>query len=55
MAMEVEVEVTITMAWWWRPYVWLLVHTAVLSGRQPDMDKLKGMCSRAMRVKVAPK
>lgn len=50
----VEVEITITMAWWWRPYVWLLIHVAVLSGAEPDMGKLKRMCNRAMRVKVGP-
>lgn len=47
--------VTIHFAWWFRPYVSMLITFCVLMQREPDWEKLQRVIQRSMRVRVEPR
>jgi hypothetical protein len=51
---KLECEVTVTMAWWFRPYVKVLCFVAVATGKEPDWDRFQHVIAAAMRIKMGP-
>lgn len=44
-----KVSVTVRFAWWLRPYLFGVALASVLSGANPDMEKVRRMIDRALR------
>lgn len=45
------ITVEIHIAWWYQPYVDMLVFFCNLMGAEPDWDKLERLLQRAVRIK----
>lgn len=50
---QIKLHIVVSMAWWLRPWLWLVVRVAVLSGNTPDWDKVAAMIARSLRVRVS--
>lgn len=46
------VRMEISLAWWLRPYLAVLIAVAVMLGREPDLEKLQRVIQRAVRLRV---
>lgn len=44
-----RITVIVYMAWWWRLCAWGIVITVLLTGCEPDMQKVGRMALRAVR------
>lgn len=47
-----EMRITVSLAWWWQPYLYGIACMVFLTGMQPDMEKVARVIRRAIRVKV---
>lgn len=47
-----EMRITVSLAWWWQPYLYGIATMVFLTGMQPDMEKVQRVIRRAIRVKV---
>lgn len=43
---------SVKVAWWLRPYAWVLCWFATLTDSEPDWDKFRAVVSRAVTVSV---
>ena len=50
--MSDAIPVKVSLAWWVRPYIHLLSVVALLTGRMPDLERVKRICQRGVRTKV---
>lgn len=48
------IRLSISLRWWFKPYLWGLATVAYLTGRTPDRDKVERVVSRAVVVKAQP-
>lgn len=44
--------ITVTFAWWWRPYAYGLLLTAMITCLEPDWQKVERMADKAIRIKI---
>ena len=45
---------SVSLRWWFKPYLWGLATVAYLSGAEPDWNKVKRMVRRAVVVRLEP-
>lgn len=49
------INIEITFAWWLRPYLYGVITMVLLSGREPDYDKVETTIRRAVRMRLVSK
>lgn len=52
---EVQVRVEVRLAWWLRAWLQCLTVASLLSGREPDPDRVAAMAKRGMTTRVIVK
>lgn len=48
-----KIRIKVTVAWWWRLYVYGVIFTSMITGLEPDMDKVEAVILKALRTEVA--
>lgn len=48
---QTSITLRITMAWWWKPYVYGLATMAAITGREPNWERVNVWVKRAMKVR----
>lgn len=46
------INIEITFAWWMRPYLYGVITMVLLTGREPDYNKVEKMIRRAVRMRL---
>ncbi|MBP0714825.1 hypothetical protein ABXK61_16080 [Burkholderia sola] len=52
MSMKQDFRLNVTIAWWLKPYLFVLALLCVVTGRVADQAKLEATIKRAMRVTI---
>lgn len=50
--MQLSVEASVRLAWWLRVWLWCLATASLLSGREPNPDRVAAMAKRGMTTKA---
>lgn len=48
------IRLSVSLRWWFKPYLWALATAAYLTGRTPDPSKVERMVRRAVVVRLEP-
>jgi len=48
---QTSITLRITMAWWWKPYVYGMATMAAITGREPNWERVNVWVKRAMKVR----
>lgn len=49
---QVSGHVRVHMRWWFKPYLWGVATVAMLTGREPDWDRVGRVSTKATKVRV---
>lgn len=44
--MQVEIVITVKIKWWVKPYLYSLIAFALITGLEPDIEKVAGLIMR---------
>lgn len=51
----VQAEISVRVAWWCKPYLWLLKVRHAVTGREPDFDKVESVLMRGIKPMIEVK
>ncbi|PUA19597.1 hypothetical protein [Glaciimonas sp. PCH181] len=52
MEVSIKIKVEVSIAWWFKPYMYGVLAMCAITGREPDEAKVTAWCMKAVRAKI---